>query len=172
MAATTWTTGFNFRTEGEEEDDFIASGEPLEEPIEAEGWSGGGDGDDLTVGFLKAVQDLPIEQWAKGKNYSIKLSLSRSSFSWQGGQCIGDRRERILALADILMVDTGKGQRNNFGVSRSEGINEDFCLSLITKDSEAFSLVASSKLEREALAEGFADIIDRTQDESGLCVVQ
>ena len=73
------------------------------------------------------------------------------------------KRNKNLNLRDVLFVNSGK-QTNKFHLPTSRGAIEDNCFSLVTaKDTLDFEV--SSKVERDALAQGFTILLTRFREQ-------
>lgn len=88
-----------------------------------------------------------------------------------GGSILHWRTERMfskkgkqLNIREVLFVNWGK-QTNKFHLPGSKVAVEDCCFSLVTAK-ESLDFEASSKVERDALAQGFTILITRFKDKS------
>mmetsp|Transcript_63322 Transcript_63322/g.118958 ORF Transcript_63322/g.118958 Transcript_63322/m.118958 type:complete len:138 (+) Transcript_63322:116-529(+) len=130
---------------------------------------------ELLLSFTEVVVDLLIEQHDDRTPYSIKLTFKDDRLTWKGGRSVGPSSvERELLIRDITLVAIGAGAKG-FG---TVNVPEDHCLSLITKpkldsglDVDELNLICSSKVEREALAEGFGMLVTVAQNDSWGCAI-
>ena len=73
---------------------------------------------------------------------------------WEGGKALGARRE--LPMDDVMFVEVGK----NTATFARASVADDVCFSRVTSDDAAtLDLEASSKMEREAISQGFSMIL-------------
>lgn len=94
---------------------------------------------------------------------------------WKGGRPIklnaniNDNRE--LYIKDIQLIQTGK-DAEGFGPTIKSA---DCCFTLYTEEGGEFNLIASSKIERGALATGFSMLSSRVQQQQsslvGDCII-
>ena len=155
----------NFFSEAEEENYFLASGEPLYDdglaPLPGE------NGVITSNDFAQIAKELPVTQWVKSKPFAIMLSCDKDKLTWRGGRALGG--ERKVTVSDLMLVSVGKMGSNFQDV---EHPSDDFCLSILTKNEEYLSISCSSKLERESLAMGFSMLIDdNSASLRNLCVI-
>ena len=90
----------------------------------------------------------------------ISLTLSGTELKWQSLK-VFVRKICKLDIKDILYIEMGK-KTTNFKLPGASSVLEDYCFSLITNQ-ESIDLEASSKVERDALAQGFAILIARSR---------
>jgi len=88
----------------------------------------------------------------------IQLTMSGTELRWNS-QKLFSRKKTTLDLKDVLFIELGK-QTNNFHLSTANVTGEDLCFSLVS-NSSTFDIEASSKVERDALAQGFAIMLAR-----------
>lgn len=107
----------------------------------------------------------------KGRPKNIRLSLDpRDSaiLRWTSTKSL-TRKVHSMNLHDVLFVEVGK-RTTNFTGSKSAGVrvNEDLCFSLVT-ESMTLDIETSSKMEREAMAQGFSMILNdlKLQENAG-----
>lgn len=86
----------------------------------------------------------------------IQLSLVGTELRWKSVKVFARNLYKI-DLRDIRYVEWGK-QTNTFQKHPSMGASEDLCFSLIT-DKVTVDLEASSKVERDALVQGFSLVV-------------
>lgn len=123
---------------------------------------------ELMEDFVNVLDDLLILQHSDSIEYSIKLSFDRKEFKliWKGGRPINlgaqidDPRE--LYIKDIQLIQTGN-DAEGFGPTLKAS---HCCLTLYTIEGGEFNLIASSKMEREALATGFGMLSTKVQQTS------
>ena len=90
----------------------------------------------------------------------INLTLSGTELKWQSLK-VFVRKISKLDVKDILYIEMGK-KTTNFKLPSASSVLDDYCFSLITNQ-ESIDLEASSKVERDALAQGFAILIARAR---------
>ena len=73
--------------------------------------------------------------------------------SFAGGRPVNRRRE--LPIPEIMFIDIGKNTAGFVSGQSSTDVPQDFCFSLVTSD-QSLDLEATSKMEREAMAQGFS----------------
>merc|ERR1712070_1263177 len=91
-----------------------------------------------------------LQHCIKGPVAQIHLTLNRDIISWSGGRSVNGSRE--LRVSDIMFVDIGKRTVAFVSGMSSQNVNEDCCFSLVTSN-QSLDLQASSKMEREAMAQ-------------------
>jgi hypothetical protein len=94
-----------------------------------------------------------IQHGATGPAVQIHLSLRKNVLYWSGGRPVNAKRE--LAIPDIMFIDICKNTAGFVAGSSSKGVEQDVCFSLVTSD-QSLDLEATSKMEREAMAQGFS----------------
>ena len=90
----------------------------------------------------------------------INLTLSGTELKWQSLK-VFVRKISKLDVKDILYIEMGK-KTTSFKLPGASSVLDDYCFSLITNQ-ESIDLEASSKVERDALAQGFAILIARAR---------
>ena len=90
----------------------------------------------------------------------INLTLSGTELKWQSLK-VFVRKISKLDIKDILYIEMGK-KTTSFKLPGASSVLDDYCFSLITNQ-ESIDLEASSKVERDALAQGFAILIARAR---------
>jgi hypothetical protein len=73
------------------------------------------------------------------------------------------KRNKSLNLRDVMFVNTGK-QTKKFHLPTSRGAVEENCFSLVTS-TETLDFEVSSKVERDALAQGFTILLTRFREQ-------
>lgn len=86
----------------------------------------------------------------------IQLTLVGTELRWKAAKVFA-RNQYKIDLRDIKFVEWGK-QTSTFLKHPSMGASEDLCFSLIT-DKVTVDLEASSKVERDALVQGFSLVV-------------
>ena len=86
----------------------------------------------------------------------IQLTLVGTELRWKAAKVFARNHYRI-DLRDIKYVEWGK-QTSTFQKHPSMGAADDLCFSLIT-DKVTVDLEASSKVERDALVQGFSLVV-------------
>lgn len=96
---------------------------------------------------------------AKGpKQIQLTMDDTTSTLKWNSAKMFA-RKKNELQLSRVLFIELGK-QTNNFHLASAKVTADDLCFSLVTQDS-TLDIEASSKVERDALAQGFAIMLAR-----------
>lgn len=90
----------------------------------------------------------------------INLTLAGTELRWQSLK-VFVRKVSKLDVKDILYIEMGK-KTTSFKLTGASSVLDDYCFSLITNQ-ESIDLEATSKVERDALAQGFAILIARAR---------
>lgn len=95
---------------------------------------------------------------SKGRPKQIKLWLEGDyTLKWASTKALVKKKKK-MNLHDVLFVEVGK-QTTNFARATARAANEDLCFSLVTQTT-TLDLESSSKMEREAMTQGFSMILN------------
>ena len=94
-----------------------------------------------------------IQHGATGPAVQVHLSLRKNVLYWSGGRPVNGRRE--LPIPEIMFIDIGKNTAGFVSGHSAKQVDQDLCFSLVTSD-QSLDLEATSKMEREAMAQGFS----------------
>jgi hypothetical protein len=86
----------------------------------------------------------------------IQLTLVGTELRWKSAKVFA-RTQYKVDLREIKFVEWGK-QTDTFAKQTSMSASEDMCFSLVT-DKVTVDLEASSKVERDALVQGFSLVV-------------
>jgi len=119
----------------------------------------------LTMHLHSSTQSKEVFLWLQGgplpEDRGRRRSQSRAAsphlLCWRPTGSVS-RRAYQLDLSEVLFVEVGK-QTPVLRTGSGAGVDEDHCLSLITPNMSV-DFEASSKVEREAMAQGFALLIN------------
>ena len=95
----------------------------------------------------------------------IHLMLVGTELRWKAAKVFARNMYKI-DLRDIKYVEWGK-RTNTFQKQASSGASEDMCFSLIT-EKVTVDLEASSKVERDALVQGFSLVVSGLRESSAM----
>eukprot|EP01035_Chromulina_nebulosa_P021957 gene21957-28427_t len=89
---------------------------------------------------------------------NINMVLNGNEIFWKTSKMFPSRKQYKLNLREIIAVKLGK-DTPNFKLPSAASVPEDTCFSLLT-DKITVDLQLSSKVERDAVAQGFASFVN------------
>ncbi len=95
----------------------------------------------------------------------VKMSLNGSELRWRSKKIFSTKSYK-LQLRDILSVEGGK-QTTTFQRSSASQAKDEVCFSLVTA-SATYDFETSSKVERDALVQGFLLAITDLKEHSAV----
>jgi hypothetical protein len=124
-------------------------------------------GDDALAKTLLSVLDqgmtLTLYSFRGGKQVHISL-VNGCELRWRTLKLFA-KKGKHLDLHDVMFVNTGK-QTKKFHLPQAGTAVEDLCFSLITSV-DSLDFEASSKVERDALVQGFTILVSRLKEKPG-----
>ena len=103
---------------------------------------------------------MQISKYGHAGPKPVLLTLTGGELSWKTNGKLFPKSGKKLPLSEITLVNWGK-QTNTFHLQSARGAAEDHCFSLITAASDSLDFECTSRVERDALAQGFAILVAR-----------
>lgn len=109
----------------------------------------------MRMAFASVLSDgITLVQHSGGKSPAeVKLTLTGRDLQLRTRRFFGTQKPLSVDLKDVLFIEWGK-RTQNLSSDATKDVRDEVCFSLVTEDS-TLDFQASSKVERDALVQGF-----------------
>lgn len=122
---------------------------------------------ELLQTFLAVLADglALVMHTSRGKPRRVKVWLEDTELMWRAARSVNVmRKKHTVDINDLSHVESGKATAV-FRRTANARLSDDLCLSLVCNNGSTIDLEASSRMEREAIKQGFAMVIHSAQQQ-------